>query len=651
MRYFTKLTYFCGLMLATLSVNAQNTLFWGGSTDPNSTFDGGPNGWTVVGVKAAVVDSAKNALWEFCPNGTFTKKGSFQGAGGVINSPSKANGAMGFNSDYLDNKGLGAASIGKGPAPAPHRGELISPVIDCSGKSTVELKFYQALRQFVSQMQVEVSNDGGATWTTYDVNTDVVTNSAHINNQYVLDITKTAANKNNVKIRFVYDCKASDPRGYYYWIVDDIELHSKPAVNLSLGSVNYPPLNYNTPSSQMDADTFQFIADVRNDGTVEQKNVKLKVQVTKGSTVLYTDSSNIGTIPVGMKSVAGSFLEGSAVLDSSFVLDKLWGPGALAADTALYRVTYTLIPETADERPTDNTKQVTFRVSNFNYWKEDGRNFGGLRPSATGTYYVGGLYTTSPNFNGKNYTFDQVSFVCSKNAADGTLAGNQATVLIGEINEQVVDKNWDNFDDSQLDFAFPYDDKAQINLVGVADYTFVDAQQADTVTVAVLDPASASAAPVLKPGNRYFVVVKYADDNGVIFHTFSTSFKNYNTGHTVVGTSAWFLGGFGSTRQATIRTDIKLTVKTDENPLPDNSLKLMPSLADQQMVAQINFDKQTNVSVVIADFNGKVIDVQDLEGITSVNHTVETASLPAGAYLIRLETKEGTKTQKFVVQH
>ncbi len=650
-----KFTKFLGLSIMILICNsvlvAQTAPFWGGSTDPNSTFNAGPNAWTIVGARATPQDSAKNALWEFCPAGTFvaTRKGSFQGAGGIINSPSKANGAMGFNSDFLDNAGKGAASIGFGSAPAPHTGELISPIIDCSGRSTVELRFYQAIRQFVAEQRIDVSNDGGATWTKYVINTDIVTNSAHINDQRFVDITKTAANSANVKIKFVYDCKDADPRGYYYWIVDDVQLWELTPNNLAIKNANFPPANYNTPAIMMASDTFQFIADIQNNGGKTQKNVVLKAQVLKGaSTVVYTDSLVIGDVPVGLTSIDGSFLEGSAVKDSSFAIDKLWAPGAaLKFDTSLYRVVYTVYSQdNVDDRPIDNTFSLPFRVSNFTFSKDDGRNFGGLRPGGTPTKYnVGGLYT-SGKFTGKAY-FKNVYFQCTRNAADGPLGATQATVYVGEVNSS-VDAGFDNFDDTQ-EIDLTGDPSAQLKFAGLAEVVFKD-QQSDTAVVQPLDLDSKRVE--FKENTRYFVFVKYdGEENAKTFHSFSTSFKNYNLGHTLVYTTNWFFGGFGSNRQASIRTDLEIETSNDDIALADNVMKLFPTPADKEITAEVNFDGPTEATLLIADYSGKILSVKDYDGLLNDRIQINTSEYASGTYFVRIGTKDGTKTMRFVVQH
>src|SRR6185436_16201980 len=94
----------------------------------------------------------------------------------AIPSPTKGNGAMVFNSDLYDNAGI-VGNFGNGKSPAPHSGVLTSPVINCSAFGTVALQFYQYYRQFQSSCFIDVTNDGGANWVSFQVNQDIAVNA------------------------------------------------------------------------------------------------------------------------------------------------------------------------------------------------------------------------------------------------------------------------------------------------------------------------------------------------------------------------------------------------------------------------------------------------------------------------------------------
>ncbi len=85
--------------------------------------------------------------------------------------------------------------------------------------------------------------------------------------------------------------------------------------------------------------------------------------------------------------------------------------------------------------------------------------------------------------------------------------------------------------------------------------------------------------------------------------------------------------------------------------MADNVLKLYPTPADKEITAEVNFDKATEATLLIADYTGKIISMKDYDGLTNDKLTINTSDFTSGAYLMRIGTKEGTKTIKFVVQH
>ena len=99
-------------VLVGFQLSAQAVL-WGGPNDPNSTFANGLGAWTTIELGS----SAGKALWTYSASGT--SKGYYSDLSGSIISPSSADGAAIFDSDFLDNGGI-ADNDGNGSAPAPH---------------------------------------------------------------------------------------------------------------------------------------------------------------------------------------------------------------------------------------------------------------------------------------------------------------------------------------------------------------------------------------------------------------------------------------------------------------------------------------------------------------------------------------------------
>ncbi|NRB53201.1 MAG: HYR domain-containing protein [Saprospiraceae bacterium] len=189
----------------------------GGSLIWEEQFDGGiPNTWTLSSFPTG-------ADWAWSSDGTAddvsvngsTYVARFISIGSPIQSPSVANGCAQFNSDAFAYNGTSIA--GFGPFPAPHNSSMTSPSINCTGLSSVTLQFNQYFRRFASQTIVSVSNDGGSTWTDFEVNTafPVITPPDDVQ---MIDISAIAGNQSDVKVRFTFS------GNLYFWLVDDVQL-------------------------------------------------------------------------------------------------------------------------------------------------------------------------------------------------------------------------------------------------------------------------------------------------------------------------------------------------------------------------------------------------------------------------------------------
>ncbi|HTN47248.1 MAG TPA: T9SS type A sorting domain-containing protein [Flavipsychrobacter sp.] len=114
-------------------------------------------------------------------------------------------------------------------------GTLTSPSYSCTGHTKVGLRFYNWYTNFQDSCFVDVSNNNGATWTTFPVfpNNNLAPNEALPVNptRTTINISAVAANQANVKIRFNYQGRAG---GAYQWLVDDMELIDMDPVDVAI---------------------------------------------------------------------------------------------------------------------------------------------------------------------------------------------------------------------------------------------------------------------------------------------------------------------------------------------------------------------------------------------------------------------------------
>jgi hypothetical protein len=96
--------------------------------------------------------------------------------------------------------------------------ELISPSFDCSGATEVVLEFAQYYYHLSSSAKVDISIDGGTTWT------NIVTQESSVTGPTSIDISAIAAGESDVKLNFVYQ---DNGNWAWYWMVDNIQVYGK----------------------------------------------------------------------------------------------------------------------------------------------------------------------------------------------------------------------------------------------------------------------------------------------------------------------------------------------------------------------------------------------------------------------------------------
>jgi hypothetical protein len=128
--------------------------------------------------------------------------------------------------------------------------------IDLTGQPDVTLEFEQHYRTYQDERYVEVSNDGGSTWTSYTVTDGTEGGGTVFSGVGSIDISATAGNQANVSIRFHYVASWG-----WHWAVDDILIKTTEPYDLRAdgnvwgvaGSWGPRLPYYSTPSAQIQA--------------------------------------------------------------------------------------------------------------------------------------------------------------------------------------------------------------------------------------------------------------------------------------------------------------------------------------------------------------------------------------------------------------
>lgn len=629
MKFKFTLTLFA-MVLMTSYMTAQE-LIWGGPGDPNSEFAGGLNDWTTKGLASAVADSSKNAIWVWDADG-LANNGAYWGSGTAIESPSVANGVALFNSDFLDNGGIQGA-FGEGLAPSPHSSELISPIIDISGFSTAALTFYQKFRNFDASTTVGVSNDGGATFTEFSLNTNVSANDVGPLSFVTLNISNVAAGQDSVVIKFKF---VGD---YYYWMVDDVSIITLPDNNLAITdnetSPFYTPYSAVAPACAFEVDTFAFATLASNLGADTIRNVMYKVEIINNDVneLVYTDSLIIDFLPPGYQ-------------DTALAIVDQWAPEGLVQ--GFYRIRHSIssLDFVDDFDPTDNVVSQFFEVSDNVFAKELFGN-GGFGLWNSGSFYaIGAFYQFGPNCL-ENYTIGSIDYAVGRVSADPEpLEGRNVEFWVWKLTE-----NFNNFNtttDYEADILAV--DHPSMDFVAFAP-DVLDADDADAEIISMDSPFfdidGEETNVIFEPGATYGIFTHWGVNGTTApLHLF-TSDINTNTDLFYAG--GWFGGFTGSKSAPILRLVLSLFSSVDEKPLAEEAFKVYPNPASDLLNIEVNLESVSDATITIANINGQVINYRNISKLSSDIITLNVSDYVPGAYLARIATKEGTKTVKFVV--
>jgi hypothetical protein len=150
-----------------------------------------------------------------------------------------------------------------------------------------------------------VSNDGGLVWDTINVLTQFggSTSSSNPFTEYV-DISAAAGGQSNVMIKFRYVGSFD-----WFWAIDDVLITTIPNNEIELvqelynGQSDLTYANYYSmiPLKQADSVSLLFAAIVRNNGTVDQTNTNVVVDVAFNGASMFSDTTDSVTINSSME--------------------------------------------------------------------------------------------------------------------------------------------------------------------------------------------------------------------------------------------------------------------------------------------------------------------------------------------------------------
>lgn len=627
-------------------------IVWGGPDDPNSTFDGGLNDWTTVGIRCSndnfgnEVDAA-NAQWEWVANPV--SLGAYAGTTPMV-SPSASNGAVIFDSDLLDNTGIPNAFM-TGDCPAPQTAQLISPMMDLSGFPAVALTFYQNYRVFGgpgggpgggTASFVEVSGDGGENWTRFPVNEDIEVNSATSNpNRVALDISEVAGDRSEVQVRFVWD------GDYYFWIIDDVEVVELPEVNLAIENAFFPLTSVCIPARFAPEQEMEFEVQVSNVGGADQ-NIEAIVQVVNINTdeIYFTETQQIANLERGTDT--------TVTFQNSFSSTELI-PGDYIVN---YRVR---TPGEVDFDPSTNVISYFFRISEDIYANEDCAQlsgFGGLRATGVFTWYWGNAFYIG-DLSGSDGS-SEVFFTGGQGSlflqGDSEWTNESVFMHLLKFNEPGKDA-FNNFNTEVTDEPIAHPDLTPVALAVVTPDLLNQVGNGNLFEVSfneffLVDGSPADAPIALEQGHYYFLFLQLDEDQVEPF-----MFVSQNSGNITAAEPRELLhlgDGYGlfqeASRRPVIRMRVDITNNTTETELAqEKGFLIYPVPANNELNIELDLPQLKDVSIEMYDVQGRLINrsVHPNAGTEIINKNV--SEFKSGNYLIRIITEDGVQTQQVII--
>jgi hypothetical protein len=599
-------------------------------------------GWYTKGLTSANAAKKDSSVWKWNTNGT--SLGAY-GAGSTIASPTVANGAVTFDSDWLDNKGVALpAGDGIGQSPSPHSGELVSPILDARGYSNITLRFNQSYRNYAAASYVAWSEDSGRTWKpNVRLNADIAANGSTAANAVANVKLAGSVGTSGFRVKFIFD------GDYYYWSVDDVKLISI-TQDLKVNTFFAIAPSYITQKNQVE--DMKFLLDVANAGN-STTNVKVKLFVYRVDpsvtpptlTQIYTDSLSYGTVRADT-TIENKFLPGK-LLASSLTPGQYYGRYRIASDSV-------------DQNPANDTLGFGFMVSDSLYWKESA--------SITTTRPSDAYWTAA-----EPHAWRIGNYYYIKKGNTETVTS--LTVRLGDpslIKGQRVSAGLYEWVDANLDDVVQPGERM---LVAFGD-TLIPATQAPGNIWLTLGLKDINSQRWFYPSNnkQYLAMFEFDPTAAALNMTIGFNRGSHDYGATVFMTDSLYRAGVAGFRPSyapilgkKVDTDwstiafgyglvptVRMTVLPwrvkDELLSIEHKIEVFPNPAKDVVTIAVDLPHSViGLAVQVLDNNGRLIQEQLFNNVQKDNLNLNIENLPSGTYMLRILTPDGTRMKKVAV--
>jgi hypothetical protein len=592
--------------------------------DKNQTFNSSNRStpfWTEDFNGGLITNNGTWTTTSFWKYSYFTTSGAYSGGTNPFASTSASNGFMLFDSDSA-NADWSTSPPTMVASPVGYTGELISPVIDLTGKASALLTLEQDFRFCCSSthiMHVSISIDGGTTWgNPYDLSFGVGANSPYStdNGGYYtfVNISGEAANQSNVKLKFTWD-GAGSGSSHYYWAIDDIGIELLPSDDVQnvsswiFGeSTNFAEYG-RTPLSQADQN-WVVGSQVSNIGGADQTNVNLNVDFGSFSASATYDEDNDGNAD-------------TLFADSTRIIQTIISPSLMAG---IYQGTYTLTSD-ADQSGgntfANNTLQRNFEITNGIY-SLDGL---GNHPSGTQSLESYGSYSWPADAADGLVVATHFPFQNTDTISSVTAIITSNTVEYGEAILYIIDST--EFINGMFGNAIYTSNIYTVTATDVAN-GFIQIPVDDGTGSLEIAPGSYYAALELYSGGSTF-------DIGII--------SDKTIAQPFWSSAIWYPGMQAYTNGVAFAIRLNLGVQSSvgitEN-ISDISIFPNPSKG----IVNIKIKNGVNNNIIIRDISGK--KVQELN--INSNSSIDLNKYGKGVYFFEINSNHNTVTKKITIQ-
>lgn len=561
-----------------------------------------PSDWTISNAGSPTHTSGDWAIVNAMP-ASLTSQIPTYGFPGAMLSASGGNFAL-VNSDAAGNGALQDAYL------TTSTGIDVATLLTNNGSAAntpLYLKFTEIYRHYQESFFVAISNNGGTTWTEFQVNTpaEVPVNTNSANPEFeTVNITPAIGGGNwgsDVRIRFRY-------QGTYdwFWGVDDVKLveawqndvkvvefHQATDITTTQG-LDY----YTVPTSQASFPGLTFGANVLNNGAANQATV-------------------------GLKAVSGAYnVTGPLIPLNSSSADtvELTTPFMLPTTTGNYNINVTTVLTDTDSDTTNNTKSYTVR--------RDANLYSRASETSTGVIsQVSNNDTKELSIGNVMEFFDQTE-IYSMQVKLVNQAAAVGQEFFGEI--EIFDQ-------------------------ATGEFTSVDITESHVITSADLSnyvTLHFTNGPLtFNAGDAVLVLAHhYGGANEIGFAYAQTTFNQTVFGYTYT-TNPPTRFALSDPNAIMIRLSDLNDLSVSENEA-EYKLNVYPNPASEQTKVSFKLKNASNVAVSITDLAGKVVFTENTANAAAGQHEVNinTANLAAGVYTVNFTANNSIVSKKLVIR-